>query len=52
MPLELNGFRVHIESEGKELPQYQIKQVDATTTRCYIPSEAGKVGLEGSLRVA
>ena len=52
MPLELNGFRVHIESDGKELPQYQVKRVDATTTRCYIPSEAGKVGSGTSLRVA
>ena len=43
MPLELNGFRVQIESEGKELTQYQVKQVDQTTIRCYIPSEAGKV---------
>ena len=52
MPLELNGFRVHIESDGKELPQYQVKRVGATTTRCYIPSEAGKVGSGTSLRVA
>ncbi|KZV68031.1 hypothetical protein PENSPDRAFT_754454 [Peniophora sp. CONT] len=42
MPLELNGFRVHVECDGKELPQYQIKQTESTIIRCYIPSEAGK----------
>ncbi|VDB90627.1 unnamed protein product [Peniophora sp. CBMAI 1063] len=42
MPLELHNFHVHIESDGKELPQYQVKHVNGTTVRCYIPSEAGK----------
>ena len=43
MPLELNGFRVHIQCDGKELPQYQVKQVNNNVIRCYIASEAGKV---------
>ncbi|KZV68029.1 hypothetical protein PENSPDRAFT_653580 [Peniophora sp. CONT] len=42
MPLELNGFRVYIECGGMVLPQYQVKQTDKKTIRCYIPSEAGK----------
>ncbi|KZV68027.1 hypothetical protein PENSPDRAFT_31386 [Peniophora sp. CONT] len=41
MPLELNGFRVHIECEGKVLPLYQ-KRIKGKDAQCYMPSKAGK----------
>ena len=52
MPLELNGFRVHIECDKKELPQYQVKVVNKDTVRCYIASEAGKVHTSFALIVS
>ncbi|KZV61133.1 hypothetical protein PENSPDRAFT_309555 [Peniophora sp. CONT] len=42
MPLTHRGYSVHIESDGKELPQFQVEQTDERTVTCWIPSEAGK----------
>lgn len=36
-------IEVHIKSEGRALPEYQVEVVDDKTVACYIPSEAGKV---------
>ncbi|VDC03480.1 unnamed protein product [Peniophora sp. CBMAI 1063] len=42
MPLSIQGYEVHIESEGEELPQYQVEKIDDRTMTCWIPSQAGK----------
>ncbi|KZV61136.1 hypothetical protein PENSPDRAFT_693674 [Peniophora sp. CONT] len=42
MPLVHRGYSVHIESEGKELTQYQVEAVDERTITCWIPSQSGK----------
>lgn len=43
MPLTYRGYVAHIESEGEELPQYDVEQIDERTMMCWMPSEAGKV---------
>ncbi|KZV61135.1 hypothetical protein PENSPDRAFT_659107 [Peniophora sp. CONT] len=42
MPVTHRGYEVHIESDGKELPQFQVEVLDERTVTCWIPSEAGK----------
>ncbi|VDC03486.1 unnamed protein product [Peniophora sp. CBMAI 1063] len=42
MPLTFRGYSVHVQSEGKELPQFQVEEVDERTITCWMPSEAGK----------
>ncbi|OBZ75809.1 hypothetical protein A0H81_04301 [Grifola frondosa] len=42
MPLELHGYSVYISCDGKEIEQCDVREDDAKTVSCWIPSEAGK----------